>query len=228
MHTYEVKAQASGQFAGAGSGLGWGLPGFVEDAVSAVANAAITTTAAAMTGGASLAYQAATGTVTKPVQAFKSAFTNICKLTSDPTMQTASTAAGAVPNPYAQGASTGVKSVSTVCALVNGQPAPAAPPAPIKLSVFKMPPKYPMGSIAYRDSTGVYRVAKPIATLAGLAPTFVEVGTETAPPAGVLIVSKSDYQKAVLPWYRRTNVLIGLLAGGAAASGGIYLYRKRR
>lgn len=79
-------------------------------------------------------------------------------------------------------------------------------------------PQYPTGSIAWYDSSlGGYRVAIPRPG-DGTTHVVLTAGALTAIPAGVSLVSKHTWEKATLPFWRRSSTKIGIAVGGVAAA----------
>lgn len=79
-------------------------------------------------------------------------------------------------------------------------------------------PQYPTGSIAWYDSSlGGYRIAIPRPG-DGTTHVVLTAGALKAIPAGVSLVSKHTWEKATLPFWRRSSTKIGIAVGGVAAA----------
>ncbi len=86
-------------------------------------------------------------------------------------------------------------------------PTPATPPTPPT-------PAYPFGSIAWYDPTvRGYRIALPQPGN-GTTHTPVTAGVLANTPKDVSIVDKATWERATLPWVRRSRVKTSLMVGG--------------
>lgn len=86
---------------------------------------------------------------------------------------------------------------------------------------------YPEGTIAWYDSAaGGYRTAIPAP---GPGVTHRVLSNVTAAlPRGARPVNKTDWERATLPWWRRTHTKIGMVIGGVAAAGAATVFAAAR
>jgi hypothetical protein len=76
--------------------------------------------------------------------------------------------------------------------------------------------RYPEGTIAWFDAAaGAYRIASP---QPGADTTHVVRELQSTVPGGVTIVDKAAWERATLPFWRRSSTKIGMMIGGIAAA----------
>lgn len=96
-------------------------------------------------------------------------------------------------------------------------PPPARPKQPPQTPPKQVTPAYPAGSIAWADpAVPGYLIAAVAPAGANVTHRVVARGVAAVPP-GVRVVSRSEWERATLPWVQRRTSKIGIGAGIGAA-----------